>query len=143
MPGNIETHAFPRSTDSRKQEIKEYLGRLLATQQFAAAGRRGQLLGYLVNHTLAGDADKISEYAIGLDVFQRPTSFDPRIESLVRTEVSRLRRRLKEYYADEGARDPIVFDLPQRSYVVDFEFREMKEIAEDLVILRKLLESKD
>ncbi|MGD1107801.1 MAG: hypothetical protein ABR865_12220, partial [Terracidiphilus sp.] len=83
MPGTIESHASPRTPDSRKVEIRATLERLLATQHFSASSRRGQLLRYLVEHTLAGDANKINEYAIGLDVFQKPTSFDPRIESVV------------------------------------------------------------
>ena len=83
-----------------------------------------QLLNYLVEHTLAGDVDKITEYAIGLDVFQKPTSFDPRIESVVRTEFSRLRQRLKEYYAEDGRRDSIAIDFPPRSYAASFEFRD-------------------
>ena len=127
MPGSIESHASLPSSDTRTREIRVYLARLLATPQFTAASRRGQLLSYLVEHTLAGDADKISEYAIGLDVFQRPTSFDPRIESLVRTEFSRLRQRLKEYYAEEGNRDTIVIDFPPRSYAATFEFRRAVE----------------
>jgi TolB-like protein/Tfp pilus assembly protein PilF len=124
MPGTIESHVPQQAPNSRSPEIRAYLARLLATPQFPAASRRGQLLQYLVQHTLAGDADQINEYAIGLDVFRRPTSFDPRIESVVRTEFSRLRQRLKEYYADEGGRDPIVIDFPPRSYAASFEFRD-------------------
>jgi adenylate cyclase len=129
MPGSIESHASLPSSDARTREISAYLSRLLTTPQFTSGSRRGQLLSYLVEHTLAGDADKISEYAIGLEVFQKPTSFDPRIESLVRTEFSRLRQRLKEYYAEEGARDPIVIDFPPRSYAATFEFRDTTEAA--------------
>ena len=87
-------------------DVRAYLQRLLASSAFSISSRRGQLLKYLVEHTLAGDGDKVSEYAIGLDVFQKPASFDPRIESVVRTEVSRLRQRLKDYYADEGRKGP-------------------------------------
>lgn len=130
MPGTIENHAASRAPDARTQEIRAYVAQLLATPQFAAAGRRGQLLQYLVEHTLAGDADKVSEYAIGLDVFEKPTSFDPRIESVVRTEFSRLRQRLKDYYADEGRRDRIAVDFPPRSYAATFEFREMAAVPE-------------
>jgi TolB-like protein len=103
-------------------DVRAYLQRLLASPAFSVSSRRGQLLKYLVEHTLAGDGDKVSEYSIGLDVFQKPSSFDPRIESVVRTEFSRLRQRLKEYYADDGRGDPIVIDFPQRSYAATFEF---------------------
>ena len=130
MPGTIESHASPRTPDSRPQAIRATLERLLGTQHFSASSRRGQLLQYLVEHTLAGDADKINEYAIGLDVFQRPTSFDPRIESVVRTEFSRLRQRLKDYYAEDGRRDTIVIDFPPRSYVASFTFRDASKLGE-------------
>ncbi len=130
MPGPVESQASPRTPDSRSREIRAYLARLLATPQFAASSRRGQLLQFLVQHTLAGDADKINEYAIGLEVFDRPSSFDPRIESVVRTEFSRLRKRLKDYYAEEGRRDPIAIDFPPRSYVATFEFRDKVTVPE-------------
>ena len=130
MSGTIESHATPRTPDSRSQAIRATLERLLGTQHFSAPSRRGQLLRYLVEHTLAGDADKINEYAIGLDVFQRPTTFDPRIESVVRTEFSRLRQRLKDYYAEDGRRDTIVIDFPPRSYVASFTFRDAAKLGE-------------
>lgn len=134
MPGTIESHPSPRIPDSRAQEIRAYVAQLKSMRQFASAGRRGQLLEYLVEHTLAGDVDKISEYAIGLDVFQRPTSFDPRIESIVRTEVSRLRQRLKEYYAEAGRQDPIVIDFPPRSYAATFQFRDSVALLETMAM---------
>ncbi len=130
MPGIIDGQNSQHVPDSRSREVRAYLGKLLLTQHFSAASRRGQLLDYLVQHTLAGDADKINEYAIGLDVFRKPASFDPRIESLVRTEFSRLRQRLKDYYADEGRRDTIAIDFPPRSYVANFDFRDATSIAE-------------
>jgi TolB-like protein/Tfp pilus assembly protein PilF len=134
MPGSIESHASLPSSDVRMQEIRAYVRKLLTTPQFTLSSRRGQLLAYLVDHTLAGDADKINEYAIGLDVFQRPTTFDPRIESLVRTEFSRLRQRLKDYYAKEGSGDPIAIEFPPRSYAAAFEFRDAAEAAKPAVM---------
>jgi TolB-like protein len=125
MPGTTENHAASRASDSRIEEIRAYVADLLTKPAFAASGRRGQLLHYLVQHTLRGDADKVNEYAIGLDVFDKPTSFDPRIESVVRTEFSRLRQKLKDYYAEEGRGDRIVIDFPPRSYAAAFTFRNL------------------
>ncbi|HEY1805872.1 MAG TPA: hypothetical protein VGG45_15475 [Terracidiphilus sp.] len=133
MPGTIESrHTFPQTPESRTQEIRAYLARLLAGPQFSAASRRGQLLRFLVDHTLAGDADKINEYAIGLEVFERPASFDPRIESVVRTEFSRLRQRLRDYYAEDGLRDTIVIEFPPRSYVASFTFRDASKLRDPI-----------
>ena len=131
MPGTIESrHTFPQTPESRTQEIRAYLARLLAGPHFSATSRRGQLLRYLVEHTLKGDADKINEYAIGLEVFERPASFDPRIESVVRTEFSRLRQRLRDYYGEDGRRDPLVIEFPPRSYVASFTFRDASKLRE-------------
>ena len=136
MPGIVESQASPHTPDSRSREIRAYLSRLLATAPFAASSRRGQLLQYLVERTLAGDAGKLNEYAIGLEVFDRPSSFDPRIESIVRTEFSRLRKRLKDYYAEEGSRDPIAIDFPPRSYVATFEFRDASTVLSPVAALQ-------
>jgi len=138
MPGTIESHVSFQAPDSRSREIRSYMAELLAKPQFATSGRRGQLLQYLVEHTLAGDADKVNEYGIGLDVFQKPTSFDPRIESVVRTEFSRLRQRLKEYYAEEGRRDRVVIDFPPRSYAATFTFPRETAVEEPVDAVQRM-----
>jgi serine/threonine-protein kinase len=80
------------------------------------------LLRYLAERALSGEA--INEYAIGVDVFERPASFDPRIESIVRTEAARLRQKLKDYYASEGCGDRVLIEIPLRSYEPAFVLRE-------------------
>src|SRR5262249_39738737 len=80
------------------------------------------LLRYLVDRTLIGEGPQINEYAIGLDVFEKPPSFDPRVDSTIRAEISRLRQKLKEYYLNRGRGDTIVIEFPQRSYVPSFTF---------------------
>lgn len=108
----------------RYSEIQAYLEHISASPPFSSAPRRVRLLRYLVDRTLAGEGDRLTEYSIGLDVFEKDTSFDPRIDSMVRTDVMRLRQRLRQYYLDEGRADPIVLDLPARSYRVSIVFRE-------------------
>ena len=96
-------------------EIREALDRILASPGFASAPRRSRLLKFLIEESLAGRGDAISEYGIGLDVFERPSSFDPRIDSIVRTETSRLRQKLREYYLHADA-ESVLIEIPQRSY---------------------------
>lgn len=112
------------SIDSaQRAEIQAQIDRLLASTCFSSSLRRGQLLRYLVQHALA-DIEEINEYAIGVDVFEKPPSFDPRIESIVRTEVGRLRQKLKEYYAREDCLDRVLIEIPLRCYRPAFLFRE-------------------
>ncbi len=100
----------------RADDFRGYLERLLTLPSFAAR-RRGQLLRYLVDQKLAGHADQLTEYGIALDVFEKPTAFDPRSEATVRVEMSRLRRALAEHYEGAGAADPWRIQLPGRGYV--------------------------
>ncbi len=97
--------------------IRAYLETVLAAPAFAPSPRRAKLLRYLVHRTLAGEGPQITEYGIGLDVFDKPAAFDPRLESLVRTEVSRLRQKLKDHYAGEGQADAFRIEFLPRSYV--------------------------
>ena len=80
-----------------------------------------RLLIYLVGKALAGEADDLKEYMIGVDAFGKPSSYDTRPESVVRMHVARLRQKLAEYYRTEGAADPILLDLPKGGFKMVFE----------------------
>ena len=118
-PGATGNPAFDPSEATK---IRAYLDELLARPAFTASQRKTQLLRYLVERTLAGEGGQINEYGLGLDVFEKPASFDPRTDSAIRSEVSRLRQKLKEHYSNGGKSDRIVIDFPQRSYVPTFRF---------------------
>ncbi|ARE42401.1 Adenylate cyclase (plasmid) [Rhodovulum sp. P5] len=78
--------------------------------------RRGRLLEYLVERELAGDGASLKAYAIALDVFDRGEDFDPATDSIVRTEVGRLRRALELYRGK--APDPALpgIEIPKGTY---------------------------
>jgi TolB-like protein len=105
--------------------IRTYLDALLTTPGFRLPGRRERLLRYLIDRTLAGEGERINEYSIGLDVFERPSDFDPKVDAVVRAEVSRLRQNLKDYYMGPGQADRTLIDLPPRSYAPTITFREL------------------
>jgi serine/threonine-protein kinase len=97
--------------------VQAALDGILASPGFVSAARRSRLLRYLVERAMAGKGEQVTEYGIGLDVFDRPASFEPRMDSIVRTETSRLRQKLSEYYRTQGQSETIAIKLPQRSYV--------------------------
>ena len=97
--------------------------RILASKGFSSAGRLSRLLRYVVDKTLAGQADQLKEYAVGVEVFDRDSQYDPRLDSIVRVEAGRLRSRLDEYYNGEGANAPVRISLPRGGYVAHFEKR--------------------
>jgi len=94
-------------------EIQSCVDRILhgGTLRNAPSSRR--LLKYLVDHSMAGDADQLKEYTIGVEAFGKPSDYDPRLDSTVRIQVGRLRQKLSEYYREEGKDDLLVVDLPK------------------------------
>lgn len=82
-----------------------------------------KLLRYLANQTLDHPGTHPKEYQVATEVFGRPADFDPQLDSTVRVQAGRLRLKLAEYYALEGAEDAILVELPKGSYVLSFHYR--------------------
>ena len=80
----------------------EQLARVLGSETFRRSERSSALLRFVVERTLAGGADHLKEYTLGVEALGRATSFDPRTDPIVRAEASRLRDRLVRYYDAEG-----------------------------------------
>ncbi|NOQ93009.1 MAG: hypothetical protein GQ547_00060 [Methylophaga sp.] len=105
-------------------QINECFAKILSSPMFARAGRQQRFLSYIMAETLEGRAEKLKGYSIGIEVFDRESSFDPAIDSIVRVEAGRLRSKLREYYDDEGHADPVRFKLPKGSYAIQIEWQE-------------------
>ncbi|MEC9401640.1 MAG: hypothetical protein VX374_03930, partial [Pseudomonadota bacterium] len=87
--------------------VREELSRVLQSDHFHATPKRRAMLTFLIEEALAGRADTLKGYAIGLAVFGRDENFDPQSDPIVRLEARRLRHDLDSYYIAEGARNPI------------------------------------
>ena len=109
--------------------VREALRRITTQAPFAQSHRLSKFLTYIVEETLAGRSEQIGGYSVGVDVFDKPEDFDPRIDTNVRVEASRLRRRLDDYYRGNGADDPVEIDVPKGSYVPEFRLRASAPIA--------------
>jgi hypothetical protein len=104
--------------------------RLVSSKTFKTSEVHRNLLTYLAEKSLSGDAQNLKEYTVGLDVFGKPSTYDPRQESVVRMHVGRLRQKLTEYYRTEGVDDPIVIDLPKGGFALTFANRPVAVEAE-------------
>ncbi len=82
-----------------------------------------KLLQYLAKQSLDQPQAPVKEYQIATEVYGRPADFDPHTDSTIRVQAGRLRLKLAEYYATEGAADPIVVKIPKGSYHLTFELR--------------------
>ncbi len=102
---------------SDHQAIRDELGRVLSSSGFARNERLSRFLRFLVERHLDGRDDEIKESVIGAEVFGRRPDYDPKLDSIVRTEAGRLRGRLIEYYGREVRRDRLVIEVPKGGYV--------------------------
>jgi hypothetical protein len=82
-----------------------------------------KLLRYLAQHAVESPGAALKEYQIATEVFGRPADFDPHLDSIIRVQAGRLRIKLAEYYASEGADDPIVVEFPKGTYALTFHRR--------------------
>ena len=98
-------------------EVRAGLERILASRCFEQAARSSKFLRFVVEQTFAGQGERLKGYTIAIEVFGRPPDFDAQSDPLVRVEAGRLRRRLTEYYADEGRDDPVRIELPRGRYL--------------------------
>ena len=110
--------------ESDQKAVREQLARISKSGPFSQSARRKRFLDYLVTETLEGRGERLKGYTIARDVFERPETFDPLGDPLVRVEAGRLRDKLREYYEAEGQNDPVRIELPKRSYAPLIEIRQ-------------------
>jgi len=94
-------------------ELSGLVERVLQSETFRNAPSSRRLLRYLADRSVAGEADQLKEYTIGVDAFGKGADYNPRTDSTVRIQIGRLRQKLAEYYRDEGKNDAAVVDLPK------------------------------
>src|SRR5437867_8631491 len=102
------------------EQVREHLAALLRSNAFAHVDRLKRFLRYVVEETIAGRGENLKEYSIGVEVFDREASFDPRTDPIVRVQARRLRARLTRYYEEEGRHEQIRIELPKGSYAPVF-----------------------
>lgn len=112
-----------QTTPISAESILVQLNKILSSSLFANAERSRALLKFVVEETVSGRMDRLKEYTVGAEGLGRGNSFDPRTDTIVRAEASRLRSRLERYYTDEGKADPVEITLPKGSYIPQFQDR--------------------
>jgi TolB-like protein/Tfp pilus assembly protein PilF len=100
--------------------VREQLAKILSSRTFRSAEGQRAFLRYAVEEVLAGRGPQIKEYLIGVEVFHRGESFDPRLDPIVRTQARKLRAKLDKYYETEGALDSLRIDFLKGAYLPSF-----------------------
>ncbi len=104
----------------RSDEIRAELDRILHSGSFQHAERLSRFLRFVVLKTLEGRSEELKEFTVALEVYNKTPDFDPRTDSIVRVEASRLRAKLREHYDSEGRQSRIRIELPKGGYTPAF-----------------------
>jgi adenylate cyclase len=116
------------SLESEQQAARRHLERVLESPGFSRNERLSRFLRFVVEGHLDSKDDELKESVIAIEVFGRRPDFDSRLDPVVRTEASRLRARLNEYYIKEGQGDALVIELPKGGYVPRFRAVEQPQV---------------
>jgi len=134
MPNEENPH--PRQDEPLDSQVCwELLQRVAASGHLQRASRLRELLLYVGQRSLRDGCDHLPEQELGVAVFGRSDTYDNANDSIVRTTISSLRKRIDAYFAAEGLHEPIIMDIPRGSYIPVFYRRNSQSPpTEDLPI---------
>lgn len=110
-------------TDERWQLVQ----RIVCSPHFQKSTRLRELLQYIVEQTLHGNAHELTEQHIGNALFHKPSDYSPLEDSSVRVHVRQLRLKLHEYFNEDGRNESIVLEIPKGSYAPVFRAAQKAE----------------
>jgi hypothetical protein len=120
---SVHTYAAPPVSLFEK---REELRRILESKHFANSPKKTRFLEFVSEQAFLGNGDKLNEYLIGVEVYDRGIDFSPQKDPIVRVQAHEIRRLLKKYYVEEGHDGLLRLDLPSGHYVPIF-FRSTPE----------------
>ncbi len=119
----------PQTKDDREAILRE-LDEVLASPHFCNSKRYPTLLRYIVENTLAGKLELLKERTLGVEVFDRPPTYDTNTDTVVRYTAGEVRKRLLLYYSEHNPDSSIRISLPAGSYAAEFLHGDSEDAAE-------------
>jgi hypothetical protein len=127
--------AVTRAYSAGREQCFQQIERLTNSHSLRGSESLCRLLRYLAEHSLDHPGVALKEYQIATEVLGRPAGFDPQSDSTVRVQAGRLRLKLHEYYAHEGADDPIIVEVPKGSYSLSFHLRSVPDLVPHALVM--------
>jgi Tol biopolymer transport system component len=121
----LDPEGVPSGEEKRPEldasSIRSQLSRILLSERFKSSAKISRFLRYVTEATLDGRSGEIKETSIGVSVYGKAPTYDPKLDTVVRSEARRLRVKLEGYFEEEGRLDPVRILLPKGGYVPVFE----------------------
>ncbi len=109
-----------------QKHIERYLNDIFKSPEFCNSEIYRNLLAFLVKYSLKGQTPK--EINIAVEFFGKDTRFDASSDSIVRSHMHHLRKKLDSYYRNTGRQDDIQLTIPKGHYAIHFEDAESKSV---------------
>lgn len=109
---------------STRERERSELNWLLTSGVLGRSHNLAQMLKFICEKDLEGEASQITEQAVAVEALGRRSDFNPQLDTIVRVTAHQLRRRLQEIYAGPGASRPIQIQIPPGQYAPSFIFKE-------------------
>ena len=113
----------PSETEPSVEKCLALIERVAASEQFSRSARLRDFLLYVGRQSLKDRFAEIHEQEIGAKVFGRPDSYDRTSDNIVRVNATELRKRIESYFAQDGARETLIFEIPRGGYKPVFRWR--------------------
>jgi hypothetical protein len=117
MAVHQQEHANLAEIEPSEAQVREQLNRLLANPFFSHSKRFPMFLRFVVDRTLAGEAESIKERTLGIEIFGRDAEYDTASDPIVRVTAAEIRKRVAQYYQDPAHREEVRITLPSGSYI--------------------------
>ncbi len=111
----------PAATDDLLDDERwRLVQRIVSSTPFQKSTRLRDLLQYVTEQTIHGNAHELTEQHIGNALFHKPSDYSPLEDSSVRVHARQLRLKLHEYFDEEGRNEPVILNIPRGSYAPVF-----------------------
>ena len=126
MQNTVELNPpHPENEASDPQEplaprVQRALDEILKSGHFRTSKQSQHLLQYIVSQSLKGHVESLKERVIGVEVFGRPLDYDTNADPIVRSRAAEVRKKLAQYYVEEGSNSPIRIKFSPGSYFATF-----------------------
>lgn len=122
------SHWFPTSEEERELVLEE-LDALVSSHHFRGSKRYPAMLKYVVTAAIDGRAPELKERTLGVEVFGRDPEYDTNADPVVRISAGEVRKRIAQFYHENGHGAKLEIELPVGSYLPEFRLRE-PEVSE-------------
>jgi hypothetical protein len=107
----------------RELVLKE-LDAIVSSHHFRGSKRYPAMLKYVVTAAIDGRASDLKERTLGVEVFGRDPDYDTNADPVVRISAGEVRKRIAQFYHENGHGAKLEIELPVGSYAPEFLLRE-------------------